>query len=762
MRSLSVCVLACSLSLLMGMVASGCDGGPAVPAGPVSPGASALQLIDGRTVLSNRCGGCHNANNPQSGLDLASERLAARVVNQPSSGCKGFVLADPVDPESSLIYRKLTSDPGCGEVMPPAGMTGPSPEEKLAIRDWISGLSVAAAGECTPRATRPCQVGNPEWWSVCPQPEQACSADGQRWGECVGALPGIENCTTEADDDCNPGTPAHACSETAWSFSVARDRKQLFESVDVDAEGNVFVLGHYAGIANFGDGELASDQPEGQYKHDVFLGKYDKFGTPIWTKDFGDSSNQYGPRIAVHPKTGNIAVLVRLFGSIDFGDGAVRHTQKGSGDVVVAVLNADGKHLWSHLLGSRAKDRAERIAWSPGDGDLIVTGKTGHHPDRPMVIPGKGAIDPRGQADAFVIRFGPMGDVRWHALLGGGNLVAGERSVRGTGDSCDPKDGNHYRRCKGCGAQRCDPETRTWSAECSPRQSSEGSLLFPCTRLDLACSREKDTSGLCVSGDDDYAWGGVADASGDVYVAGRFEGWMTFARFRARRQTVERAARGSRDIFVVKLDGATGNPIWSQHFGGAGDDRAYDVAIQPRSGKVIVTGYFTGTVGFGGKRLSAEGGERDDDFFVLSLHPESGATEWARSFGDESSQFGHEHEFAKTTRQLSLEIDDDDHIYLGGSLYGSFGGRLRAARGAEGPRPDPFFAKLSPRGNYLNGRVHGSRSSEFGADIALEPNTGAVLMVGSMSGDRLDFGSSGEVLGIKNEVDAWIAKFPRP
>gem|GEM_PF-2046677 len=691
-----------------------------------------------------------------------SDNLESRIVNKASEWCEGFILADPVDPENSLLYRKLTDEPGCGDTMPPSGIEGPTPEEIVAIRDWISGLAVPAEGSCAPRETRVCEIGNPAWWSACEQPEQTCSADGERWGECEGPMPSVENCNTPEDEDCNPGTPANSCSPDSWSFAVARDRSQLFESVGVDQDGNVYVLGNFEGVADFGRGDLASDEPKGQYKNDVFLGKYDKFGTPLWTKDFGDSSNQYAPRMAINRQTGDIAVLVRLFGGINFGGDSPTHTQKGSGDIVVAVLDADGNHKWSQHLGGRSKDRAERIAWATDNGDLLVTGKVGDHRSIQMKVPGKGAIDPKGKADALVIRFDSQGDVRWHALLGGDQLTDAGKRLQGAGERCDPKDGDNYRRCGGCGAQHCDPETRTWSKSCAPIANPDGTQRFSCSRADLVCSQEPATAGLCVSGDDDYAWGAVTDKKGDVYVAGRFEGYMNFPRLDGGRKTARRAANGALDIFVVKLDGATGNPLWSRHYGGYGDDRAYDIALQPRTGNLIITGYFTGSVNFGGKKLTAKGGPTDDDIFVLSLKPGNGATAWARGYGDKVTQFGHNHELGKTTRQISLEVDGRDNIYLGGSLYGSFDGRLRSTDASKGPRPDPFFAKLSPSGKYLNGRVHGSSTSEFGADLALDPTTNSILMVGHSYADKLDFGNSGTVLGIKNRADAWIAKFPLP
>lgn len=65
------------------------------------------------------CGGtgCHGARAPQQDLDLVSPGVASRVVGVAGKGCS-VVLADPADPEGSLIYQKLLPIPPCGSPMP--------------------------------------------------------------------------------------------------------------------------------------------------------------------------------------------------------------------------------------------------------------------------------------------------------------------------------------------------------------------------------------------------------------------------------------------------------------------------------------------------------------------------------------------------------------------------------------------------------------------------------------------------------------------
>ena len=84
------------------------------------------------------CGGtgCHGANGPQQDLDLVSPGVAARVVGVPGTGCVS-ILADPTNPEASLIYQKLSPTPPCGSPMPLA-RPALSDDDAACVLAWIA------------------------------------------------------------------------------------------------------------------------------------------------------------------------------------------------------------------------------------------------------------------------------------------------------------------------------------------------------------------------------------------------------------------------------------------------------------------------------------------------------------------------------------------------------------------------------------------------------------------------------------------------
>lgn len=119
----------------------------------------------------------------------------------------------------------------------------------------------------------------------------------------------------------------------------------------------------------------------------------------------------------------------------------------------------------------------------------------------------------------------------------------------------------------------------------------------------------------------------TTDSAGNVVLVGGFSGEVDFG-------GEPLTSKGGRDIFVVKLD-MSGGHLWSKAFGGADDQ--YGVSVMTdRAGNIVLTGYFYGTVDFGGELLTSEGLM---DILVAKLDP-SGVRVWSKRFGDAASQYG--------------------------------------------------------------------------------------------------------------------------
>ena len=98
-----------------------------------------------KTILAAKCGGagCHGPTGPQSGLDLESPGVAARVVGVAAKGCQG-ILADPAAPETSLLYTKLLAENDCEARMPLARPVL-NPMDTECVKTWIAKQTPGAS-----------------------------------------------------------------------------------------------------------------------------------------------------------------------------------------------------------------------------------------------------------------------------------------------------------------------------------------------------------------------------------------------------------------------------------------------------------------------------------------------------------------------------------------------------------------------------------------------------------------------------------------
>lgn len=372
---------------------------------------------------------CHEGSAPAADLDLVAPGLETRLVLKPATQCPG-VIADPSDPEGSVLVEKLRPDPSCGVAMP-LGMELLPEEDVACVVEWVSGLvppsgdddGTTTGGEtdggtgsdtedpvpemCSPGDTRDCYSGLPETEGVgmCVGGTQSCLAD-LSWGPCEGEVPPVgEDCFTGADENCDGQTPA--CSDT-WVIGFQQIDNQQARAVAVDrTNDDVIVTGDFENTVVFGDGPHTSDNG----KHDIFLARYDHFGNPIWTRIFGDSSNQYAGDVIVDAD-GNIVLIGRAFGIIDLGGTPL--DAKGTDDVFIARFDADGNHLWSSMVGGIDPDRSERVAADLA-GNVYVTG----------TFTGDGTFGgtqfaSMGLRDMFLVKLAATdGAIEWAQRIGG-------------------------------------------------------------------------------------------------------------------------------------------------------------------------------------------------------------------------------------------------------------------------------------------------------------------------------------------------------
>ncbi|UCH84853.1 MAG: T9SS type A sorting domain-containing protein [Candidatus Latescibacterota bacterium] len=436
----------------------------------------------------------------------------------------------------------------------------------------------------------------------------------------------------------------------------------------------------------------------------------------------------------------------------------------------ISVSAQEPVHIWSGGYGDSGLDYGEAIAVDPV-GDIVIAGYFYNTIDF-----GGGLRTSAGGADIFVAKFDPWGQHLWSHRFGGTN---NQHSYAVTTDP----DGNVI-------VAGYFEDTVNFG---SGLMTSAGSTDICVAKLDpngnpLWSTRYGDSS-------PQYAFAVATDGSGNIYIAGDFLGTVDFG-------GGPWTATSNYDIYVAKLAGSNGAHVWSIAFPGNDHDSAESITVD-HAGNVLLTGFFAGTVNFGGGVLSSAG---SSDIYLAKLG-DGGAHVWSKRFGDASHQYGEGvavdeggspvliAEFDGTTnfgggnltsggqwdiavakfdvdgnhvwsnryggadeqRPRGVGVGPEGHITLTGHFESTvdFGGGSLTSAGNN----DVFIARLDPDGNHQWSWRYGDSDTQYSEAVAVEPG-GGLAIVGTNHG-VIEF--DGYIPWFSNGMgDVFVARFAEP
>ncbi|MEP7122975.1 MAG: MopE-related protein [Byssovorax sp.] len=132
--------------------------------------------------------------------------------------------------------------------------------------------------------------------------------------------------------------------------------------------------------------------------YDAYVAKFDVAGNLLWQKEFGGANNQTSLAVAVD-WSGSVVISSTLFGSADYGAGLM--TSLGNADIVFAKLTSTGGFVWAQQFGDVGTDQARRV-WFDPSGNLYATGIT-----TTSLNFGGGPLPWAGGEDIFLVKLGP-------------------------------------------------------------------------------------------------------------------------------------------------------------------------------------------------------------------------------------------------------------------------------------------------------------------------------------------------------------------
>jgi hypothetical protein len=408
--------------------------------------------------------------------------------------------------------------------------------------------------------------------------------------------PGVVNFTSSGSLDIFV-SKLDSAGKLAWAKQMGGTDGDYGSDIAVDAAGNVYTTGYFAGTADFDPGPGTFNLSSAG-SIDLFVSKLDSAGNFVWAKQMGGKGSDASSGLAVDA-TGNVYTTGRFEGTVDFdpGPGVFNLSSVGSPDIFVSKLDSAGNFVWAKQMGGKAGGGAGIAV--DGAGSVYATGWFQGTADFDPG-PGTSNLSSTDSADVFVSKLDRDGSLVWAKQMGGTSYDAG------AGLAVDAA-GNVYTVGQFQGTADFDPGPG------SVNLSSAGKEDIFVSKLDRAgnLAWAKQMGGTS----SDYGYSLAVDAAGNVYTTGYFGGT---ADFDPGPETLNLSSAGGPDIFASKLDRA-GNFVWVKQVGGTGSDAGYGLAVDA-AGNVYTAGLFMSTADFdpgpGTFNLSSAGGP---DIFVSKL-----------------------------------------------------------------------------------------------------------------------------------------------
>ena len=452
----------------------------------------------------------------------------------------------------------------------------------------------------------------------------------------------------------------------------------------VDAAGNVYVVGEFAGTVDF-DPSPAKTRFYTSYNNtlDAFISKFDANGSLLWAKTWGGSKRDVAYGVGLD-SAGNAYVVGPFMDTVDFNPDPVStdwHTSNGisgtiyQNNIFLSKFAADGTYQWvrtwgpSYVPGAAGGAEGYTVAvdgnylyvvgdFSGGTTDFNPWGTHDYHTNHPPV---SGPIF----FDAFLSKFDLNGNFQWAKTWGG------EGYDDGPGVAVDQA-GNVY--VAGMYASQTINFDPAGGAGGLGHPAHDSGIL-----VDVFLSKF-DSAGNFIWV---KTWGGqgvedamgtvIIDAANQVYVAGRFAS-LDCDFDPGTDEDLHSTHNGSQDAFVSKF-APDGSFVWARTWGGSSSENAIGLALD-QWGYIYVSGWYSDLVDFNpGEGVDNRRSNQKQDAFVSQFDAD-GNYRWARTWGgsgDDSSSVAIWGERLYAGGQFASTVDfdpgsgDDSHTSNGGS-----------------------------------------------------------------------------------------------
>lgn len=159
-----------------------------------------------------------------------------------------------------------------------------------------------------------------------------------------------------------------------WVTGMGGPAEDIGRSVVVDASGNVYLTGSFAG--SFWVGSDYLDAPGSNTVYDIFICKLNSNGVFEWAQRIGDSANDIGYKILLDV-AGNLIVSGQFTATVDFDPGmnsAILSSASGTRDIFIAKYDTSGNFVSAGQISGSEGDEFIYNMELMNDGKIAITG----------------------------------------------------------------------------------------------------------------------------------------------------------------------------------------------------------------------------------------------------------------------------------------------------------------------------------------------------------------------------------------------------
>ena len=354
-------------------------------------------------------------------------------------------------------------------------------------------------------------------------------------------------------------TKYDANGNVIWAKSAGSIHDDVAHSISLDASGNIYIAGEFAGPTLTIDTITLTDS---SYS-DIFIAKFNADGNVLWAKSIGGTHDDWANSIAVDP-SGNF-YIVGWYDSPTLSFGSTTLTSAGSEEIYLAKFDTNGNPIWAKSATGTAWDCANSVAID-SYGNVFFSGGF----ESSTLNFGSTTLTNVGGEDIFLAKYDSSGNIIWAKGIGGtsgrnANSVAmdalGNVSLSGT----------FYSPTISIGA------TTLTNADNTSNTADLFLAKFNTGGNALWAKRAGGT-------DSDWSNSITIDPSGNIYMTGGFASpSLTFG-------STTLTNTGYYNIFLTKYD-AGGNVLWAKKAGDAGFEDANSIAMD-MTGNIYIAGNF--------------------------------------------------------------------------------------------------------------------------------------------------------------------------